>query len=1679
MVRKLLFGLLLLNFYSISSNAQSAIYGDEWIEYSQHYFKIKVTADGLYRIYYPQLNDALAVSGYSLASINPKNFQLFYRGQEEFIHIEGEADNVFNETDYIEFYGRFNNGEIDTRLYEDPNFQANTYASMFTDTSVYFLTWNFSESNNRVENLFNNLDALPTAESHYRFQSFMMNGTVGVFNKSTSYLSYGVPYLEIYSSKFEEGEGYTESRFANSTRTKTLTTTNAYFGDDADAVTLKTVVIGNNDVSHHYTITVNGVVMTDTSYFGFNMAKYNFILDTIKASNTIAFASLGGSTDYLRNGYIDINYARSWDFNNASRVGFTLANSASATKYFEVTDFNESATNPVLYDLTNHKRIIGIVESDISKFHLSYDASNADMWLSSQDTLVDILKITSLTPVTFKDYSIVANQGDYIIITNPVLYADIATGVNWVQEYANYRSSFAGGNYNVLIIDINSLYDQFAYGDKKNPLAIRDFSLYAADSFSVAPKYVFLIGKAISYDYNRNSTTNNNNNLVPTFGTPGSDILLTSRLGEVYPEIPVGRLVARTGDDVRKYYQKVVEYEAVQQSSMQTIENKAWMKNILHFAGGLSVYEQTLFNNYLIAYKNIIQDTLYGANVFQFNKVSTDPIYYSTDTYIDSLINSGVSLLTFFGHSSANSFDFNIGDPNNLENAGKYNIVFGNGCYTGAVHETGGTLSEDYILAESKGSVGFLAAATYTLASSLNTYAKYFYKDLGIYNYGDGIGKIMQSVTDSIADYPNVYDRLTAEHTTLNGDPALTLNTHQKPDFVIEEPSVTFNPEIVSTVDDSLQIQVVITNIGQSVNAIISTSIKRINPLGTITELNKEIEAPYFRDTLVFKFPIDKLNDVGINAFTIYVDNLLAVEEMDEMNNVLNISTNIISDDALPVYPYEYSLINQVPAYLAASTSNIFADYKQYRFDIDTTELFNSALKKTKTVVKSGGVLYWDNPNITWIDNTVYYWRITLDTIYDNDPIWRKSSFLYKNGPEIGWNQSHYFQYLNDSYYQMLMNTNRNFAFVNDIKNYQVNTGIYPVTDWTEVTSYINGEEIALGSCASNGFVIFVINPLTGLPWTTYEIGDTGFGPYGDVYCGDDEFRPVIQMNTNTLESRTNVYNLMMDSVPEGFYFLCYSNNYAKFNEWLDDTTATGGTSLFDAFLSYGASEILDLAEYDVDRSYIFFGRKGDPSLAQEIIGDSIGNKISFSTDIIGRWYKGDVTSTKVGPASQWDKVLWQFTDPTGEASDSTFLEIIGEDWNGNQTMLANNITADEYDLSSVDPIIYPYLRLNMFSQNDSLRIPAQIDYWRVVYTPVPEAALNPGSHFVFLRDTIDQGQPLLFEVSIDNVSAWNMDSILISYSVRDNSNNVIPITYPRQDSLFKFNNMITKMSVDTWELPAGKATLIVEVNPNNDQPEQYHFNNIAYLPFFITGDNADPLLDVTFDNVHILDGDIVSAKPEIKINLNDENRFLALNDTSLLDISFKYPDGTVMKMYFNNGLMEFFPADSNNLDQQNQAEVIVKNIFNKDGVYELWITANDVSGNLAGGGIDYRISFEVINKPMISNVLNYPNPFTTQTHFVFTLTGNEVPDYFKIQIMTVTGRIIKEILKPELGPIHIGNNITEYVWNGTDKFGDPVANGLYLYRIVAKLNGKELDKYNTGTDQYFKADFGKMYLAR
>jgi hypothetical protein len=273
--------------------------------------------------------------------------------------------------------------------------------------------------------------------------------------------------------------------------------------------------------------------------------------------------------------------------------------------------------------------------------------------------------------------------------------------------------------------------------------------------------------------------------------------------------------------------------------------------------------------------------------------------------------------------------------------------------------------------------------------------------------------------------------------------------------------------------------------------------------------------------------------------------------------------------------------------------------------------------------------------------------------------------------------------------------------------------------------------------------------------------------------------------------------------------------------------------------------------------------------------------------------------------------------------------------------------------------------------------------------------------------------------------------------------------------------------------------SLWFEVNPDFDQPEQYQFNNIGQVYFYVLNDKTNPLLDVTFDGIHILNNDIVSSKPEIQITLNDENKYLALDDTSKLKIFIQPPNSqTPVQIYFRNGkgedIMNFYPAKL----PANTCKIIYKAGFPADGTYRLLVQSKDITGN-ASGKNDYNIDFRIINKSMISEMLNWPNPFTTQTHFVFTLTGSEIPTGIRIQIMTITGKVVKEIFQNELGPIHIGRNITEYAWDGRDEFGDRLANGVYLYRVTSELKGRSIDRYNTEADKFFTKEFGKMYLIR
>ena len=265
--------------------------------------------------------------------------------------------------------------------------------------------------------------------------------------------------------------------------------------------------------------------------------------------------------------------------------------------------------------------------------------------------------------------------------------------------------------------------------------------------------------------------------------------------------------------------------------------------------------------------------------------------------------------------------------------------------------------------------------------------------------------------------------------------------------------------------------------------------------------------------------------------------------------------------------------------------------------------------------------------------------------------------------------------------------------------------------------------------------------------------------------------------------------------------------------------------------------------------------------------------------------------------------------------------------------------------------------------------------------------------------------------IAIENISNLPMDSLSVQFYLYDDARHRHDLGTFKLDSLRVNQYLNAELRVDSTFGFAGENSLWIEANPflpNLHQPEKHHFNNIAEMKFRIDRDKTNPVLDVVFDGVHILNNDIVSGKPMISVLLHDENKFLALNDTSDFDV-YITPPGTLTPQQVDwtaqsyGSLMQFTPATL----PKNSCRIDWSPVFSTDGIYTLEVEALDRSNN-ESGKYKYRISFEVINRSTITEVLNYPNPFSTSTRFVFTLTGNEIPTGMKIQIMTITGKVVR-----------------------------------------------------------------------
>lgn len=1655
MIRKTLFIILFL----FPSLLFSQTFGNEWIKYDQSYYKFKIFKKGIYRIHKQTLINA----GIPIDAINPKHIQIYGKEKELYIYIKGEEDGSFDENDFIEFVAEKNDGWLDSLLYANPSDMLNPKYSLINDTLNYYLTWNNSTNNHRA-----------IIESGQNFDSYPISAFCWVTKQSifsNQYL-FGKRAGSIQNPLFTVGEGYGFNRsgpltvdFNTTQRISGLSTPNATFR--AVFASTNNPVPGIPEGNHHLRMQVQGQVIFDEIFLGFENFNIEETIDPLTLNNT-SQAIIGPvndigltANDSYAMGFAELTFAHNFNFENESVFEFDAATNPDFEKL--KVEFNAlSGSNPVVYTFGSKTyRNTPSINGSGYRFLVKQNGEDAiNCFISSSEEIKEIGTIEAVNGTGFFTNFSNQNLSNAFIIIAPESLMESA------QAYAAYRNS----KFNVLLVSIDELYGQYGGGINKHPLSIKRFIDNLIQSWNETPTNLFLIGKSINPNDIRKNPQNYKTSLVPTIGMPASDNIFTAGLNGTILQtaVPIGRLSAKNNETVLAYLDKVMLFES------QTPQT--WMKHTLHFGGGGNTAEQTTFANYLQQYEATASDTSFGARVNTVLKNTSAPIQINVTDEITNRINNGVSMMTFFGHASGSGFDINIDSPDQYENYGKYPLILASSCFIGNIHTAGFSNSEEFVLIPEKGSIAYIASTTTGVAAYLHAFNKKFYKHMFQSDYGSSIGdNLSRAVSDIQGNGSDPLMIANCLEMTIHGDPSLVLNSYEKPDFATSDDQVFFKPEELTADIDSFTVNIVMDNLARATYQKFSVGLIRHFPTGTSGDsiYAKESNGLLNADTLTFTLPAQHSVADGLNTFDITLDVFDQVDELDNIGNnkVFAKEFFIKSSQIVPLYPYNLSIIGDQQPYLSASTGNLKSPLSNYRFQISEHADFSDN-PIVGEVTEKGGVVTWQVP-FSLNAETVYYWRVAELSDADNGN-WRSASFEYIPD-KTGWGQSSPEQFASNQFNLLDYNQFTNdLSFLKGSKNLSCQLyGGSPANFANEVK--LDLDVVDYAGCGGGPYVfVMVFDENTLEPWGTNWNNANPGNDFGNVFCNSrhrvEYFFAFNQMVSEQLDA---LYNMLSVEIPDGHHILVYAYTYARFDKWSEFKP-----SLFTLFQNLG-SDLIDVnAPNNVP--FIFYVQKGMTETVVEEMGQNKFDVININKPLPITGNNGKISFAGGGYTSKIEEVSWRFTEP--DATETFKLNILQENPNENSVLFESN----EHEGNSLDMLeTDPYLPFSgNFEFADTINFtPLQFDFFRLYYNAVGDAALNPNKAFEFESDTLQEGQPLHYKISITNPTPYPMDSLTVRYSIIDMQNNPVRVIDRKLDSLLESTTIIDEFYVESIGL-SGKNRLVYQINPlssegNPMQPEQHRFNNEISNSFFVKKDDTQPILDVVFDGMHIMDGEIVSPKPNVVISLKDDNTYLVFEedaDTTNIAMFITNPQGIQRKVIY--GLNDDGPVSWKFDTDKNRFRINYTPDYIEDGKYHLLVQARDKSGNLSGTN-DYEITFEVINKSAITQVINYPNPFTTKTRFVFTLTGARIPDVFTIRIYTVSGKIVKEIHKQELGNIHIGNNITDYYWDGTDNFGSRLANGVYFYQVTVKFNDAVIESIDTNADNYFKSGMGKMYLMR
>jgi hypothetical protein len=225
--------------------------------------------------------------------------------------------------------------------------------------------------------------------------------------------------------------------------------------------------------------------------------------------------------------------------------------------------------------------------------------------------------------------------------------------------------------------------------------------------------------------------------------------------------------------------------------------------------------------------------------------------------------------------------------------------------------------------------------------------------------------------------------------------------------------------------------------------------------------------------------------------------------------------------------------------------------------------------------------------------------------------------------------------------------------------------------------------------------------------------------------------------------------------------------------------------------------------------------------------------------------------------------------------------------------------------------------------------------------------------------------------------------------------------------------------------------------------------------------DDQPPLVQVFLNTDAFAFGGVTDDNPKILIKCADDYG-MNVTGTSLGHDLTAVLDDNVQEIIVLN---DFYESEQDNF-RKGQALYPLRNL--EPGRHKLRVKGWDIANNSGEGYTEFVVAED--GKVALDHVLNYPNPFTTNTSFQFehNLAGQMLD--IQISIFSVAGKLVKTILHS--GPTE-GFRVNDITWDGRDEYGDRLARGVYLYRV--KVRGTD----TAGTQATAESDFEKLVILK